>query len=56
MIRILILLGIVSMLIITIVYRFNHIDMTETRLFLNQWYWYLAIIICSAYIKYSEDD
>jgi hypothetical protein len=28
-----------------IIYQFNHVDMTNTRIFLNNWQWYIPILI-----------
>lgn len=50
----LIILGLILILVPCVfvtIYRFNHIDMTSTRIFVNNWPWYIPMIIGAILVK-----
>jgi len=36
-------------------YSFTHIDMTSMRIFVNNWYWYIPLIIGWLLIEFSKE-
>lgn len=53
---ILIIIGIILILVPAIhliIYRFSHIDMTTTRIFVNNWYWYIPLIFGFLLIQFK---
>ena len=36
----------IGILLYLVIYQFTHIDMTNARIFVNNWYWYLILMVC----------
>lgn len=36
----------IGTLVYLVIYQFTHIDMTNMRIFVNNWYWYLILMVC----------
>lgn len=42
-------------IIILVCYKFSHIDQTSTRIFVNNWYYYLILLVGFLGIKFLQD-